>query len=101
MDQIPVKQKIRNSPGRSAAHRLPKDHALQELIASLRGVWLELSAHPFTEGMHHADSGTTISRAADALELIAAIIDPEIDRPQIVTAMRKQRQKLKTAAVAS
>jgi hypothetical protein len=94
-------QRVQTWRERSAAHKLPKDHALQELIASFRGVWLGLSSRPFTEGMHHADSGTTISRAVDALELLSAVIDHEIDRAKIVTAMRKQRQKLKVAAGAS
>ena len=87
-----VEAETRRWRERSAAHRLPGDYALLQFICGFRRLWVEHSDLPFTEGMHHADIGTTVSHAVDAIEMVFARLDATIDRTGIITAMRKARK---------
>lgn len=86
---------------RSAEHRLAKDHGLQKFIATFRSLWQTYSDRPFTEGMHYAEIGATVSNAVDALELIFARLDPAVERTAIVNAMRKLRKSERSSSRSS
>ncbi len=87
-----VEAETRRWRKRSAAHRLSHDYALLQFIGAFRRLWVEHSDLPFTEGMHYADIGTTVSHAIDAIEMIFARLDAAVDRTGIITAMRKARK---------
>lgn len=74
---------------RSAERRIPKDHALQEFLRSLKPYWIAHSPYPFTEGMHHREQGQTISNAVDVIEMVLRPFDNDVTRQKIVTALRK------------
>lgn len=73
----------------SSERRLTADHALLQLLISLRIYWLSNSPHPYTEGMHHKEQGHTISNAVDIVEAVMKRLDPAVTRQKIVTALRK------------
>jgi hypothetical protein len=77
---------------RSKARALPKEHALQEFLKTLRPFWEANSVHPFTEGMHFKEANQTISNLVDAVESIMAVASPRTSRSQIVTAIREVRR---------
>lgn len=79
---------------RAAKHRISKDHALKLMLTELGACWPELSDRPFTEGMHHADQGTTVSLAVDLVEMMLAELDPKVPRSQITTTLRKVRKSM-------
>lgn len=76
---------------RSQARKIPKDHALQEFLRAFRPVWEGLTEHPFTEGMHYAETGETVSRLVDCVDIVFCRLAPSTERQEIVTALRKIR----------
>ncbi len=76
---------------RLKARRLPKDFALQKFLHAFRPTWEALTDHPFTEGMHYAETGETVSRLVDCVEAILRELAPGTQRTDIVTALRKTR----------
>lgn len=77
---------------RSQARKIPKDHALQEFLRTFSLVWEGLTSRPFTEGMHHLETGETASWLVDCVEVILRELDPRIQRQTIVTALRNIRR---------
>jgi len=78
---------------RSQARKFPKDFALQEFLRAFRPTWVALTHHPFTEGMHYVETGETVSPLVDGLEPILRELAPAIRRQDIVTALRKMRDR--------
>lgn len=76
---------------KAQARKIPKDHALQEFLRTFRSVWEGLATRPFTEGMHHAETGQTVSWLVDCVEVILRELAPRTQRQEIVTALRKVR----------
>jgi hypothetical protein len=77
---------------RAAKYRIPKDNALRLMLTELGTRWPTLSDRPFTEGMHHAEQGTTVSLAVDLAEMMLDRLDPTVPRSQITTTLRKVRK---------
>lgn len=77
----------------SQARKFPKGFALQEFLHAFRPTWVALTDQPFTEGMHYVEAGETVSTLVDGLETILRELAPEIRRQDIVTALRKMRDR--------
>lgn len=74
---------------RSAAHKLPKDHAILEFVRVFKTVWEVLSPHPFTQGHYYEKIGHDPSYTVTALKWCFAVHAPEVTGQRIVTAIRK------------